>query len=59
VILFLAGVELALGSRDPEAEKSDRFVVLATAGIAIWHPGLAILFGIAAHHAARLGWLRI
>lgn len=59
VILFLAGVELALGSRDPESEKSDRFVVLATAGIAIWHPGLAILFGVAAHHASRLGWLRM
>lgn len=59
VILFLAGVELALGSRDPEAEKTDRFVVLATAGIAAWNAGAAVLFGIAAHHAVRAGWLRM
>jgi MFS superfamily sulfate permease-like transporter len=59
VLLFLAGVELALGSRDPDAEKSDRFVVLATAGLAVWHPGLAVVFGICAHHAARRGWLRL
>lgn len=59
VILFLAGVELALGSRDPEAEKSDRFVVLATAGIAVWNAGAAVLFGILAHHAVRAGWLRL
>lgn len=59
VILFLAGVELALGSRDPEAEKSDRFVVLATAGFAVWHAGAAVLFGICAHHAVRAGWLRL
>lgn len=59
VVLFMAGVELALGSRDPEAEKTDRFVVLATAGIAIWSVGAAVLFGIAAHHAVRAGWLRM
>jgi MFS superfamily sulfate permease-like transporter len=58
VILFLAGVELALGSRDPEAEKADRFVVLATAGFAVWNAGVAVLFGICAHHALRAGWLR-
>jgi MFS superfamily sulfate permease-like transporter len=59
VILFLAGVELALGSRDQEAEKTDRYVVLATAGIAVWSAGAAVLFGIAAHHAARAGWLKL
>lgn len=59
VVLFMAGVELALGSRDPEAEKTDRFVVLATAGIAIWSVGAAVLFGLAAHHAVRAGWLRM
>jgi hypothetical protein len=57
VILFLAGVELALGSRDPGAEKSDRFVVLATAGLAVWNPAAAVVFGFVAHHAIRAGWL--
>jgi hypothetical protein len=59
VILFMAGLQLALGSRDAGAEKADRFVVLATAAFAIWNVGVAVLFGILAHHASRRGWLRI
>jgi len=58
VILFLAGLQLALGSRDAGAEKADRFVVLATAALAIWNVGLAVVFGILVHHAARRGWVR-
>jgi hypothetical protein len=58
VILFMAGLQLALGSRDTGGEKADRFVVLATAAFAIWNVGLAVLFGIMAHHASRRGWLR-
>ena len=59
VILFLAGIQLALGSRDPGGEKIDRFVVLATAAFAIWNVGIAVLFGIAAYHASKRGWLKI
>ena len=59
VILFLAGLQLALGSRDSEVEKADRFVLLATAAMAVVNVGMAVLFGIAAHHAARRGWLRV
>jgi MFS superfamily sulfate permease-like transporter len=59
VILFLAGLQLALGSRDSGAEKADRFVVLATAAFAIWNVGAAVLFGILAHQASQRGWLRI
>jgi len=59
VILFMAGLQLALGSRDTGAEKADRFVVLATAAFAIWNVGVAVLFGILVHHASRRGWLRI
>jgi MFS superfamily sulfate permease-like transporter len=59
VILFLAGLQLALGSRDAGAEKADRFVVLATAAFAIWNVGVAVLFGILVHHASRRGWLSI
>jgi len=58
VILFLAGLQLALGSRDAGAEKADRFVVLATAALAIWNVGLAVVFCILVHHAARRGWVR-
>ena len=59
VILFMAGLQLALGSRDSGAEKTDRFVVLATAAFAIWNVGVAVLFGILVHQGARRGWLRI
>ncbi len=59
VILFMAGLQLALGSRDSGAEKADRFVVLATAAFAIWNVGVAVLFGILAHQAAQRGWLRV
>lgn len=59
VILFLAGLQLALGSRDAGAEKADRFVVLATAAFAVWSVGIAVLFGILAHHGAQRKWLRL
>ncbi|MCO5107640.1 MAG: SulP family inorganic anion transporter [Burkholderiaceae bacterium] len=58
-ILFLAGLQLALGSRAEGGEKAERFVVLATAGIAVWHAGLAVLFGVLVHHAAKRGWIRL
>lgn len=59
VILFLAGLQLALGSRDAGAEKADRFVMLATSAVAMLNVGVAVVFGILAHHGARRGWLRI
>ncbi|OHC61634.1 MAG: sulfate transporter [Rhodocyclales bacterium GWA2_65_19] len=59
VILFLAGAELAIGSRDPGAEKAERFVVLATAAIGILNVGVAVIFGLLAHHASKRGWLKI
>jgi len=59
VILFLAGLQLALGSRDSGAEKTDRFVVLATAAFAVWNVGAAVVLGILLHQAAQRGWLRL
>ncbi len=59
VILFLAGIQLALGSREEGGEKIDRFVVLATAAFAMWNVGLAVLFGIAAYQAWKRGWLHV
>jgi hypothetical protein len=59
VILFLAGVQLALGGKGSGESKVDRFVVLATAAFAIWNVALAVLFGIAAFHASKRGWLRV
>lgn len=59
VILFLAGLQLALGSRDAGGEKADRFVILATSAVAVLNVGIAVVFGVLAHHGARRGWLRV
>lgn len=58
VILFLAGMQLALNSKDSGGDKVDRFVVLTTAAFAMWNVGIAVLFGILAFHAARRGWMK-
>jgi predicted benzoate:H+ symporter BenE len=57
VILFLAGAELAMGSRDPEGDKVDRFLVLATAAFAVVNVAVAVVFGIVAHHASKRRWI--
>lgn len=59
VVLFLAGLELATSSRTYDGEKVDRTIVLATAALAVFNVGLAVLFGIFAYHAAKRGWLSI
>ena len=51
--------ELAIGSRDPSPEKVDRFIVLATAAFAVLNVGIAVLFGFAAYHASKRGWLKV
>ncbi len=58
VILFLAGAELALSSREETGEHVERFVLLTTAGIAVFHVGVAVLYGILAFHTSKRGWLK-
>ncbi len=59
VILFLAGVQLALNSKEAGPDKVDRFVVLTTAAFAVWNVGVAVLFGVLAFNASKRGWLRV
>lgn len=59
VILFLAGVQLALAGKDSGGEKAERFVVLATAALAVWNVGIAVVFGILAFHATKRGWMGV
>lgn len=59
VMLFLAGVQLALGSCDFSRDKGERFVTLGTAALSVWNVGVAFLFGIAALWIVRRGWLRL
>jgi uncharacterized membrane protein len=59
VMLFLAGVQLALGSCDFSKDKGERFVTLGTAALSIWNVGIAFVFGIAVLWIVRRGWLRL
>lgn len=59
VVLFLTGVQLALGSCDFSKNKSERFVTLATAAFAMWNVGLAFVAGMTFAYMAKRGWLRL
>lgn len=59
VMLFLAGIQLALGSCDFARDKGERFVTLGTAALAIWNVGIAFLFGVVMYYIARRGWLKL
>jgi hypothetical protein len=59
VMLFLAGVQLALGSCDFSRDKAERFATLGTAALTIWNVGVAFVFGIAVLWIVRRGWLRL
>jgi hypothetical protein len=59
VMLFLAGIQLALGSCDFSRDKGERFVTLGTAALSIWNVGVAFVFGILVLWIVRRGWLRL
>ena len=59
VILFFAGVELALFSRDIGSRKEDFYVMLVTAGFATWNMGVAFAAGVVLHEAFRRGVVRL
>ncbi len=46
VILFFAGLELAVSTRDVGQEKSDYYTLLVTAGFSIWNMGVGFLAGL-------------
>lgn len=59
VILFLTGVQLALGSCDFSRNKGERFITLATAAFSMWNVGLAFVVGMLLAQIAKRGWLRL
>lgn len=58
VILFVAGAELALSSKEDSGEHVERFVLLTTAALTVVHVGVAVVYGILAYHASKRGWMR-
>jgi hypothetical protein len=59
VMLFLAGLQLALGSCDFSKDKGERFVTMGTAALSVFNVGVAFVFGIATLWIVRKGWLRL
>jgi len=59
IILFFAGLELALAIHDIRLEKENLYVVLLTAGIAMWNMGVAYLAGLALYYGIQRRWIRI
>lgn len=59
VILFFAGLELALTFRDIGKEKKDVYLMLFVAALAMWNMGVAFLAGVILNEFMRRGWIKI
>jgi len=59
VILFFAGVELALVVKDIKLKKQNLFVLLITAGTAMWNMGVAYLAGLMLYYGLQHRWIKV
>lgn len=59
VILFFAGAELAITTRDIGSRKEDVYVMLVVAGFAMWNMGAAFLAGVILHQALQRRCVKI
>ncbi len=59
VILFFAGVELALVIKDVRLKKQNLFVLLITAGTAMWNMGVAYLAGLLIYYSLQRRWIEV
>jgi predicted benzoate:H+ symporter BenE len=59
VILFFAGVELGLVVRDIKLKRQNLFVLLVTAGTAMWNMGVAYLAGLLLYYGLQRRWIRV
>jgi len=59
VILFFAGVELALVVKDVKLKKQNLFVLLITAGTAMWNMGVAYLAGLLLYYGLQRRWIKV
>jgi hypothetical protein len=59
VILFFAGAELALTTRDIGSKKEDVYVMAVVAGFAMWNMGAAFLAGIVLYQLLQRQWIRL
>ncbi|MFY9511022.1 MAG: putative sulfate/molybdate transporter [Rubrivivax sp.] len=59
VILFFTGAQLAIGAGPLSQRRDERLVLLATAVMCMWNVAIGMAIGIALHHLARKGLLRL
>lgn len=59
VILFFAGLELALVVQDVKLKRQNLFVLLVTAGTAMWNMGVAYLAGLILYYGLDRRWFKI
>ena len=59
VILFFAGVELALVVKDVKLKKQNLFVLVVTAGTAMWNMGVAYLAGLILYYGLQRRWIKV
>jgi len=59
IILFFAGLELALVIRDIKLKKENLYVLLVTAGIAMWNMGAAYLTGLILYYGIERRWIKV
>jgi MFS superfamily sulfate permease-like transporter len=59
VILFFTGLELASISKDIGNQRSDVYIMLATAGLAMWNMGVAYLAGLILYYSVEKKILRL
>ena len=59
VILFFAGLELAMSASDVGTEKKDFYVLLVTTGFSLWNVGIGFLTGLLVQEMIRRNLLKI
>ena len=59
IILFFAGLELTLVIRDIKLKKENLYVLLVTAGIAMWNMGVAYLAGLVLYYGIQRRWVKV
>jgi len=59
VILFFAGTELAVTIKDIGSDKKDIYVMLITAGLAMWNMLAAFVAGVSLYWLLRRKWIKL
>ncbi len=59
VILFFAGLELALVVQDIKLRRQNLFVLIVTTGTAMWNMGVAYLAGLLLYYGLKRNWIKI